>query len=450
MIPSIGGENFINRGEELSLIENAFAALQDRKLLLRTPIIDFFGVDGIGKTSVLQEVRQRCKQQGLSCIWVNAKQSPVQFWQQWLSQAKPSSITNQLGGAKTDKDLYAQSVDAMKSLLEKEPVVVLLDEVDSDSLEEMSRIEEILHALIDDSKPTNLFVVLASQQQVLFDQYRSVARKLTSHPLKPFDAKASQSYLSDIAAAIDPDIQKEIIAWTHGFPLAIKIMSQIVQEQKLDPRLPEHQKPLISLLIEQVVDQGIFVRVDPNRLKWYKEYISLLSVPRRFNLVILQDITEKFAPDIKLAGKLEYMGLPRQINQGTDVLSWDMRRTGFTIDETVRHLFLRQRAIEQPELFRDIHQFLAELNKQFASEVPGSDRIRYLREYLYHSTFVEDSQTLPMVLDQTLRQIVQESTDAFIQFSEELRQDDELKDALGPHLSIVTDFVNKTFKKGDN
>ena len=447
MLPSIDGGNFINRGEELDLVENAFAALQSKTLILRTPIIDFFGVGGIGKTRVLQEVRKRCSQQGLSCIWVNARPNPVQFWEQWLSQARQSLPEDQAEVSNNAQDLYVQSVRAMKSLLKEEPVVVLLDEVDSESTDEIDWIETILDDLKDNG---NLFVVLASQQQISFDRYRSVARRLTARLLKPFDPKACQSYLSDIARAVDPAIQEEIIAWTRGFPLAMKVMSQLVQEQKLDPRVQENQKVLISLLMEQAVDQGIFARVESNRLKWYRDYIGLLSIPRRFNLVILQDLVEKFLSARKLMGKLEYMGLPRQINLGTDVLSWDMRRTGFTIDETVRRLFLKQWTIEEPERFHEIHQFLAQKNRQFAEEVPGADRIRYLREYLYHSTFVEDSQSLSELLDQTLKQVAQESPDSFVQFSEELRQDDELKDALGPLLTIVNDFVNKTFEKGDN
>lgn len=448
MIPSISGDKFINRDDELKLIKSALDALSDNKRLLRTPIIDFFGVDGIGKTRVLQEVRQRCLESGFSYIWVNANQSSVKFLSEWLQQLRQFHIDkDQNDIPDTAEALYIRSVHGMKSLLEKEPVVVLLDEIDSDSAEEVGWIETILYELINDA---NLFVVLASQQQISFDRYRSVARKLLSHRLKPFGQNACQSYLSDIAGTIDQPIREEIISWAHGFPLTMKVMSQIVQERKLDPRLPEDQKQLISSLMEQVVDHGIFARVAPDRLAWCKSYVNLLSMPRRFNLVILQRLIETFAPSLKLAGKLEYMGLPGQINQGTDVLYWDMGKSGFTIDETVRHLFFRQRAIEQPELFYNIHQFLADLNKQFANEVNGSDRIRYLREYLYHSTFVKDAQALPPLLEETAQEIAKESPDAFVQFSEELRQDEELKYELGEHLSIISNFVDKTLHEKEN
>ena len=195
MVSSIDEGNFINRGDELNLIETAFAALHDQRLILRTPIIDFLGVGGIGKTRVLQEVRQRCFQEGFSCIWVNENQSPMQFLEQWLSRAKQVSTDDRM-------------------------------------------------------------------------------------------------YLSDIASTVDPAIQEEIISWIYGYPLAMKVMSRLIREQKLDLRVQEHQKILTSLLMEQVVDQGRFARVE--RLEWYENYVGLLSIPQRFNLVILQDLIEKF------------------------------------------------------------------------------------------------------------------------------------------------------------
>lgn len=456
MIPDVGGgsfingdealkRTFINRGDELKMIDSAFEALLDEERLLRTPIIDFFGVDGIGKTSILQEVKKRCQTRDLSCIWVDASQSPEDFLFQLLSQTK------HLGESQPEMqekllDLYAQTVQAMKVLLEKGPVVVLLDAVDPTSEEEISRIETILYDLIDNP---NLFVILSSKQRVSFDQHRSIARKLTPYQLKPFNQTSSESYLSNIAGTIEPAVRETIIAWTHGYPLAMKVMSQAIQEKQLDPNKPEDQPQLISLIMERVVDQGIFSRVEPEQLEWYKAYISLLSLPRRFNLVILQELTERFALALAPAGKLEYMGLPKQLNRGTDVLYWDMRRAGFTVDETVRHLFLKQRAIEHPALFSEIHQFLADRNKVFADQVSGSDHIRYLREYLYHSIFVTDAQALPQFLEQTVQHIVQESPDSFVQFSEELDLDEELKEALGPHLGTIKALIDEISERRD-
>src|SRR5258708_36522050 len=97
MTPDAGGGSFINgdeavkvtfvnRDSELRVIDRAFDSLLDEGRLLRTPIIDFCGVGGIGKTSILREVKKRCQKRNLSCIWVDANQSEQQFLLQLLSQ----------------------------------------------------------------------------------------------------------------------------------------------------------------------------------------------------------------------------------------------------------------------------------------------------------------------------------------------------------------------------
>lgn len=447
MISVTGEEDFINRRAELQLIESAFKALLDKKRLLRTPIIDFFGVDGIGKTSILQEVRQRCSKRGLNCIWVNANQSPNAFFSDLLQQTLQQMGESSIGAQRTAEDLSQQSVRALRSLLEEKPVVILFDAVDPVKEEETSWIEAILHDLIDSTNDTNLFVVLTSKQRVSFDQYRSIARKLTTFQLKPFNQGSSESYLSTIASKIEPAIRETIINWTHGYPLAMKVLSQAIEEQQLDPRQPADQPQLMGLLMQRVIDQGVFARVDPNQLQWYKDYISLLSMPRRFNLIILQALTEEFERRLAPMGKLEYIGLPKQLNQGTDVLHWDLRRGGFTIDETVRPLFLKQREIEDMDLFLHVHNFLADLNRRFADEVSGSDRVRYLREYLYHTTFLKDAQEFSALMEQTVQQISQESPDSVVQFHEELTQDEELKEALGPHFAVIIVLINDLLQR---
>ena len=52
---SMSMESFVNREAALKYIDDAFIMLQDKKRLLRTPIMDFYGVKGIGKTLFLKK-----------------------------------------------------------------------------------------------------------------------------------------------------------------------------------------------------------------------------------------------------------------------------------------------------------------------------------------------------------------------------------------------------------
>ncbi|HEU5230702.1 MAG TPA: hypothetical protein VFU49_22965, partial [Ktedonobacteraceae bacterium] len=183
--------------------------------------------------------------------------------------------------------------------------------------------------------------------------------------------------------------------------------------------------------------QEVLANIKAEEKARYFAALQLFSIPRRFNLVLMQDLIEAFAPELKRESSLAYFGLPKAINEATDVLNWNMLRAGFSVDEPIRNIFLLLLKIEQPTRYFAIHDFLAQKNLHLAMEVPGSDRVRYLREALYHIASNTSSAQISELLTQVLQIIVQEPPDTFLQCYEEFLQDDELKEALGTHLTAV-------------
>jgi hypothetical protein len=178
---------------------------------------------------------------------------------------------------------------------------------------------------------------------------------------------------------------------------------------------------------------------------WYRAYFSLLSMPRRFNLIIMQRLLETFQepPFVTPARDiLEYIALPRKLNTDTDILRWDLQKTGFAVEEPVRNLFLLERRIRDPKSFIKIHRFLAKQNQILISEVSRADSMRYLREYLYHYAIGYEGNDIKPLLEEALRQIreqasQQETSEAILQFKEEVEQDEELKEILGNEVQHV-------------
>ena len=90
-----------------------------------------------------------------------------------------------------------------------------------------------------------------------------------------------------------------------------------------------------------------------------------------------------------------------------------------------------------------VHNFLAQLNQQMTSEATGQDRVRYMREYLYHLA------SNPTIVDQSQR--IMEATESVLKeppvilqpFIEEFAQDQELQEALGPHLATVEQVIEE-------
>jgi hypothetical protein len=135
------------------------------------------------------------------------------------------------------------------------------------------------------------------------------------------------------------------------------------------------------------------------------------------------------------------MSLPRSINQNTDMLIWDMQRAGFSVVAPVRAIFILKSKIERPERYLELHRFLAHLNKQFAESVHGTDRVRYFREYLYHSAFTEDATLLAETINYTHQQVITEPAVALEQFFEEFLQDSELQETLGEQSKLVLSLI---------
>jgi hypothetical protein len=295
-------------------------------------------------------------------------------------------------------------------------------------------IDTILRAVIEENK---LFVVLTSRRNLLFDTARSVARKLTSFQLKPFNQKNCETYLAGISTHFEPEVRNYIFDWTRGYPLAMQVMAHAIIDEQLDPRKPEDQKVLLQHIVEKVIDGRVLARVRPEIFQECQSALTLFSLPRRFNLIIMKELIEEFDDTYKQPSGAAYMSIPRTINQATDVLHWDIARAGFSVNDPVRALFFLKSRIEDPERHLKIHRFLAQLNKQFADEVHGLDRLRYLREYLYHSAYTETVQKLAEILEQAMRDIIGGSPESAEQFYEEFQLDGELKEVLGEQTKIV-------------
>lgn len=116
-------ESFVDRETALKYINDAFETLQDEKRLLRTPIIDFYGIGGIGKTSLLKKVQQRCQDEQLRCIWVDVSQGISNVSHEVICQIQQYSIP--LPPEDSNTHSLSHFIAAIKTLLKRGPVVLL-------------------------------------------------------------------------------------------------------------------------------------------------------------------------------------------------------------------------------------------------------------------------------------------------------------------------------------
>ena len=427
---------FVNRNDELDLVRKAFSTLLSPDSFPHAHIIDFYGVEGIGKTSILQQVEQECDEYRVPYIKANASQSPTQLLDEILQQA--SKYGALLFSQDEGKDLRTLSVDATQNLLNRGPLVILLDAVDSTNESQVALLEGILDDVIAISS-SKLFVVLSSRKSIAFEHSNSVARKLEQVALLPLDRKGCQQYIDSQGYPIMPEVRELIYKWTRGYPLAMKVMIDAITGEGIEPLTDLGRQLLLTKLEDRVIDRGVLAQVEATERDWFRKVLSLLSVPRRFNLIIMQNLIEHFEPELKLINSLAYIVLPKRISHATGVMDWNPGKAGFAIDAPIRNIFLLQLRLRQSEQYSRVNNFLAEINLRTALEVSGTDRVRYLIEYVYHSASSADTK-LPELLHTVAQRIIQEAEiwpENLVQFLTIFEQDDELKELLGTYVDSI-------------
>jgi hypothetical protein len=319
---------------------------------------------------------------------------------------------------------------------------MLFDAMDSASPEQLNILQLLLHELIDNG---NLFVILASKKSLPFLQNeRNIARKLTPLSLQSLSREDCEHFLDSINAQLEPEIRNLILEWTRGYPLAMTIMVESIKKGG-DPRSEQGQAEILAQLKNQVIYQEILRGIDPQKHAYYYSTLQLFSLPRRFNLVIMQDLIEAFLPELRRDGVLAYLSLPKDISETTNVMHWNTLRAGHAVDAPVRTLFLLLLRQEEPERYFAIHTFLAKKNLELAQEVTGTDCVRYLRECLYHLANSEAPSEESLI--EVVKMISRETPDVFARFAEEFAQDYELKEVLGQHFPVIEATIHLYQKK---
>lgn len=434
-------DHFVNRDSELHFIlEQCLESLRGNRPI-NPQFIEFRGVWGIGKTTILKRIEHHCDKEDFHPIWVEVRSTPDYVFRAIADQVRSRYAVS----FKPEGDALDESLVAARALLEKYGrVVIFIDALDAAGEEYLKNIEELLHRFTEISK---LLCIMASRKMIEFKSTRPVGRKLKFIPLKSFTRDHCALYIRKLAQGLKDEEIDQIILLTGGYPVAVNIAVRTITQENLDLSAELGRKRLIQILNEQVLEHGVLasIRQDPEELLWYQTMLSLFAVPRRFNLTIMQKMTEKFAEQYKLGSSLLYMEMLRRINLNTGLLDWDIARTGYFMESPVRHLFHVKLKTEDPDRYTRIHEFFMEQNWRLVMEVPADDRLRYIQEYLYHCAFCLDSNGIPDSIEKAMKQIPIEPAELWVQFHEEYQKDIELQDALGAHKEKVLSKIHTYF-----
>lgn len=436
---------FVNRDSEMNFIrEQCVASLRGNRPI-NPQFIQFNGVWGIGKTTMLKRIEHYFSIEDLHPVWTDISESSDRLFDEIAGQIRIRyDISYKFVGDALDEMLAA--IEALSSKYGK--AVVFIDSLDAAGEEDLKRIEAMLHRITETS---TLLCIMASRKKIDFKSTASIGRRLRFFPLKPFSQGSYVSYVGKLTQELQQELKEEeinqIFPLTGGYPAAVDIAVKTIKQEKLDLTKEQDRGQLVQIINEQVIEHGVLsaIRQDPDQLLWHQTMLSLFAIPRRFNLTIMRKMIEKFAPQYMLSRSLAYMSLQQRINFTTGLLDWNEARTGYAMEAPVRHLLLMKWRVEDRERYTKIHDFLMEENWRLAMQFSGTDRVRHIQEYLYHSAFCLDNKKLQENVDRAMKQIVGGTEDSLPQFEVEYKKDEELQDALGSLKNRALTTIYKFF-----
>ncbi|WP_376795617.1 AAA family ATPase [Thermogemmatispora sp.] len=439
-------EVFLNRETELHLIEAALQALRERRP--RERLIELYGLVGIGKTALLRQIQRRCLAQSLPVLWVDLgpEAGPEALVSQLLLQLPQQEPPSQPPGSSAslspvpeehspaERDNAAQPaqliIQGLRALLARHDLVVLLlDAVEVGDKRLMHLVASLLGKL---GPEAPLLIVLTALHPLPFEEEQVIMGGLRAIELGELDRPACEAYLAAHGLVLSAEEHAWLWRWAGGYPLALEVLNEALRAGLL-PRQPNKQRQLCQLLNERVIRQRVLTLLPLEERATTETLLRLLAVPRRFTALLLQELIEQFSPSLAQKTPLSYFFLLRALSARTNALRWSPERAGYAIEAPLRRLLLLSWHMEEPERLLELHRWLATFNRRQAGNMTGTDRLRSLREWLYHRTLGLEPAAISQMTRDLLVALRQEPAELRAQFSEDLRQDQDLQEALGVH-----------------
>ncbi len=224
-------KNFVGRQKEISFFEEL---LKEKDPACH--LIYIYGSGGQGKTTLLKQFADHCKENNIPCIQLDCR----------YIESHPDSFKKSLQAASPfgNKD-FISSTDEQKS-----KVVLLID-----SYEKMRSLDDWLRMEFLPELPENVITVIASRN-VLSTQWKTDPgwQSITKiFSLKELSVEESSQFLN--RRNIPADQLKRIVAYTHGNPLALSIVADMFDQRK-DSRFDPLESPdIMKTLLEQFVQE---------------------------------------------------------------------------------------------------------------------------------------------------------------------------------------------------
>jgi hypothetical protein len=191
----------------------------------------------VGKTSLLQEFFGICQQRQVKAIALDARNI----------EASPDSFLVSLRHA---MGLGPEAMPLETLLSQSQRCVILID-----TYEKLAPLDGWLREEFLPQLPANVLLVLAGRD-VLSPGWRADAGWSTlirSLPLRNLSPEESRAYLNQ--RLVPPEQHQPVLDFTHGHPLALSLVAEVLDQRKDLQFLPEAAPDMIKTLLERLVQK---------------------------------------------------------------------------------------------------------------------------------------------------------------------------------------------------
>lgn len=223
---------FVGRDEEVALFESALAAPEPP-----FHVLYIFGPGGIGKTTLLAQLAQRCS---LAAV-------PA-----WLLDARtitpdPDSF---IGALQRAMDI-APTIDPLHTLAASVRRHVIL----IDTYELLTPLDTWLRNVFLPELPAHVLVVLAGRDPPILAWRADPGWQALLHtlPLRNLSRTHSRAYLNE--RGIPPDQHEAVLSFTHGYPLALSLVADLFDQRRLLIFQPDEALDIVRTLLEHLVQR---------------------------------------------------------------------------------------------------------------------------------------------------------------------------------------------------
>jgi hypothetical protein len=447
---------FVNRSSELQVVSERVRQAQARSVVTE-PIVNFWGVRGIGKTWTLRHLHHRYAFQPEDEISLLGEDRPTfalfyafpigdeTSFQAQLTIVLAEQALVQLASALSieERALLTQARDTrnveplIKALLTLAPRFVpllLLDEgenLSQDAWEQLERdvIEPIVSA-------GQAIVVVAGRRQVIRWRRFEVRRRVMGpekSQLTPFDKETVDSQIQRSDYQIPVDL---LFPYTAGNPHLVNAIAQHIvswsggtEQIGLDKGwFDQHQNDLLHIL--RASEAQLLEHVPPKLLA----VLDAVSPLRFYRLEALRLMLNNPTDQGSQKPDGYYLSILRTLDQQTDLVWWDRDRRAYVTSQVIRQLVGRRQLLESRAAYMERHRRALDMYWEWVHTYPETSEDFVVEIWFHLASIYLANADLKELHTQAIKvlEFVNPylNLDHFLILPEQLRTDRELRDLL--------------------